>query len=90
MSTVKPAEPADQDFTQCPFWGQGGQYVFDPATGLRTRVGKPEPDSVGAGSKPALVDQLGAGLEPAPTGTPGTGLEPASTNNIIKKEKARD
>lgn len=92
MSTVKPTEPADQaavqDFTQCPFWGQGGQFVFDPATGLRTRVGEPGADSAGAGSEPALVDQASAGLEPAPTETPIAGLE-SITTNIIKKEKAR-
>ncbi len=26
------------DFTSCPDWGKGGQFVIDPATGLRVRV----------------------------------------------------
>lgn len=30
--------PVTQDFTTCPYWGQGGRYVVDPATGQRTLV----------------------------------------------------
>lgn len=30
------------DLTTCPHWGQGGQYVFDPITGHRTRVDLPD------------------------------------------------
>ena len=26
------------DFTACPMWGQGGRYLYDPATGHRTRL----------------------------------------------------
>lgn len=26
------------DFTNCPYWGIGGRYVFDPVTGNRTPV----------------------------------------------------
>lgn len=37
MNTVKSAP----NFTACEHWGKGGQYVFDTATGLRTRVGAP-------------------------------------------------
>ena len=49
MNTDKtsPAATAPaQDFTACPHWGQGGSYVVDPATGLRTRVGD-EPAQTG-------------------------------------------
>lgn len=33
------AGPSAQDKNQCPHWGQGGQYVADPVTGQRTRLG---------------------------------------------------
>jgi hypothetical protein len=26
------------DFTQCAHWGQGGRFIYDPETGLRTPV----------------------------------------------------
>jgi len=32
------AEKVKNTFTECEHWGVGGSYVFDPATGLRTRV----------------------------------------------------
>jgi hypothetical protein len=33
---VEPNAP--QDFTNCPDWGKGGQFVYDTATKTRTRV----------------------------------------------------
>lgn len=35
---MKLAEKTEADLTACPYWGQGGQYVLDPATGQRVRV----------------------------------------------------
>ncbi|MDQ2822964.1 MAG: hypothetical protein M3Y65_21725 [Pseudomonadota bacterium] len=35
----EPAAPdALQAFTNCPEWGVGGQFIYDPATKQRTRV----------------------------------------------------
>lgn len=51
--TVPVAPAAAQDFTQCPDWGQGGQFVFDQATGQRTRVGGPVAEPADA---PAQAD----------------------------------
>lgn len=41
------APSALQDFTSCPEWGKGGQFVYDPATKTRTRV-DPQPDDAQA------------------------------------------
>lgn len=39
MADSKPdPAPAAPDFTQCPDWGKGGRYIYDPATGTRTPV----------------------------------------------------
>lgn len=38
MADPKPAAPEVPDFTQCPDWGKGGRYLYDPATGSRTPV----------------------------------------------------
>lgn len=39
MADPKPAPtPAAPDFTQCPDWGKGGRYIYDPVTGVRTPV----------------------------------------------------
>ena len=35
MENEKAAAP---DFTDCPYWGVGGRYVVDPATGRRVPV----------------------------------------------------
>lgn len=40
IQTAAAAPDALQDFTGCAQWGQGGQFIFDPATGQRTRVGQ--------------------------------------------------
>lgn len=38
-TTVQAAAPnALQDFTDCPQWGQGGQFMYDPETQKRTRI----------------------------------------------------
>jgi hypothetical protein len=34
-----------QDFTNCQYWGMGGRYVVDPATGLRTPA-PPDDESI--------------------------------------------
>lgn len=36
-SAVPPA-PAAPDYSNCPYWGRGGRYVYDPQTGRRTPV----------------------------------------------------
>ena len=40
------SEPATPDFTACPYWGQGGRYVVDPATGQRIPVTEGSADPV--------------------------------------------
>lgn len=35
--SINETKPAP-DFTNCPYWGQGGRYIGDPVTGLRVRV----------------------------------------------------
>ncbi len=48
------APAALQAFTSCPEWGIGGQFVYDPATGQRTRVDAvPAPGAEATGSVPA-------------------------------------
>lgn len=56
------------DFTNCPEWGVGGQFTYDPATGLRTRVVPPAENETAVPDAPAVeapVDQ------PAPVTTKG-------------------
>lgn len=39
MSDTRTTAPAAAlDFTQCPNWGQGGSFVYDPVTRQRTRA----------------------------------------------------
>lgn len=48
----------DHDLTQCPNWGQGGRYTYDPATGIRTPIVDEEPTPPAepeAGEQPAPV-----------------------------------
>lgn len=45
-----PDVPAD--FTACPYWGQGGRYVVDPATGLRTPVNEAPAAALPASAAP--------------------------------------
>lgn len=72
---VQAAAPhALQDFINCPDWGKGGSFIYDPVTKTRTRV---EPEV------PAAEDQAPAApaqLEAAPT---------ADTPTTIKKERTR-
>jgi hypothetical protein len=57
MSSDTQTVPATvQDFTQCPNWGQGGQYVVDPGTGQRVLQGQP-PAAPGALAFPLAVEQ---------------------------------
>lgn len=37
------AAPKTPDLTACPYWGKGGRYVIDPATGNRVPAGQPAP-----------------------------------------------
>lgn len=60
MSTKKPtaaaAPQAENDFTGDEFWGRGGRYVVDPATGKRS---------------PAPAIEEPPAVEPAPEPAPG-------------------
>lgn len=45
----------------CEQWGVGGQYVVDPATGKRTRVGGPLlPGQAESAASTAVADQVAA------------------------------
>ena len=57
------------DFSNCPFWGQGGRYIADPVTGVRTRV-VDEP-------APATAPAPAAGA-PTPVATQPTQVAPAA------------
>jgi hypothetical protein len=95
--------PSVQDHTQCPHWGQGGQYVADPVTGQRTRLGA-LPDAPGAYTKndaqvpgAAAIQTATAAADPGATapadadtaapGSAGTPAEPASFAPQPKKVK---
>jgi len=55
---VKAAPQALQDFTSCPDWGKGGEFVFDPVTKTRTRVGPDgQPVTNPAGDSTAAVTE---------------------------------
>lgn len=52
----------DHDLTQCPNWGQGGRYTYDPATGIRTPIADDEsamPAVPEAGEQPAAPIRKG-------------------------------
>lgn len=53
MSKATPTNPPPKELTDCPQWGEGGQYVVDPATGLRTLVARTE--SLAAKAAPATA-----------------------------------
>jgi hypothetical protein len=62
------------DFINCPDWGKGGNYIYDPMTKTRTRVEPEEPATeVQAPAAPAQ-------LEAATT---------ADTPTTVKKERTR-
>ncbi|MBC7859194.1 MAG: hypothetical protein H7Z39_10545 [Burkholderiaceae bacterium] len=84
MSTEKKAPRAKQDFTQCPDWGQGGKFIFDPATGQRTRVGESAVPAAEAapGEAQALLAQADAGAA-------GVDQPVIAENATPRKEKAR-
>jgi hypothetical protein len=77
------ATPAPLDFTKCPDWGKGGQYIYDPATGLRTRLA-PAEEPVG---QPAQTG-AGAGQAVAPGEDTVTDVA-VHTHTQLKKEKQR-
>jgi hypothetical protein len=62
-----------QDFTQCPDWGKGGSYVYDPVTQTRTRV----------------PDEDNAQSEAIPEAAPAPAEDVAAESTPVKKEKAR-
>lgn len=59
MSTT-PQQPAHQSDQSHPYFGQGGSYQFDPATGQTTlieRAGTPLPDPAPQDSGQTLFNQ---------------------------------
>lgn len=60
------ATPAP-DYSSCPYWGRGGRYVYDPATGTRTPVVEEE--------FPAAIDEM-AGDPATGEQLPGSSLPP--------------
>lgn len=68
-------------FEQCPDWGKGGQYIYDPETNTRTRVGAAveAPAEVAADlTAPSLGDDSAAQAEAS-----------VASTTPPKKEKAR-
>ena len=64
-----PQEPPD--FTSCPDWGKGGRYLYDPATGKRTRIEEapePVPDFLESFGTEPLADETNDA--PAPPAKP--------------------
>jgi hypothetical protein len=92
-----------QDHTQCPHWGQGGQYIADPVTGERTRLGalpaapgayaKAEAPAPGTATIAADAAAVAPGATaPADVDTPapdsaGTPAAPASVSHQSRKVK---
>lgn len=70
-----------QAFTNCEEWGKGGSFVYDPLTGLRTRVVSVDEPSAEP-SAPVIAAQV---AEPVLLIEQSTAVEAASS----KKEKAR-
>jgi hypothetical protein len=62
------------DFINCPDWGKGGSYIYDPATKIRIRVESEDP------ATEAQAQAASAQLEAAPT---------ADTPTTVKKERTR-
>jgi len=50
------APNAPQDFTNCPEWGKGGQFVYDPVTRTRTRVDSQPADIADTANGSAALD----------------------------------
>lgn len=62
-TNVQAAAPnALQDFTNCPEWGRGGQFIYDPATQTRTRI-----DATLAAAEPAVATATAEASAPAVT-----------------------
>jgi hypothetical protein len=78
---VQAAVPnALQDFTNCPEWGKGGQFAYDPITKTRTRI---DTDPAPAG-EPAVAIQGDVGSTEAAEAAPV-----ATTTTTVKKGAAR-
>lgn len=76
----------DPDFTVCANWGQGGRYVFDPATQQRTPVIDPDAvvteERIGAATGVVLTAVEGSMLTPdSGTATALTGDAGATTDS---------
>lgn len=73
MATASASQLA---MTQCPYWGQGGQYRRDPVTGQRTRI-----------EAQAATDVMATPAAPAAEAS--AELADGTNNNQPKKEKTR-
>lgn len=80
MSITKTPTPGAPD----PHWGQGGQYVIDPANGLRARLGPPAAASGAYVSSPAKPDAASNAPEAEAT-TPAAAVDSVviPTNLVI-------
>lgn len=86
MSTAKNEPSEKQDFTQCPDWGKGGKFIFDPTTNQRTRVD----DSEGQSADPApTYAQTLPGRADAATGAGSADQTVTAETAQPKKEKTR-
>lgn len=66
-NNVQAAAPhALQDFTSCPDWGKGGQFIYDPATKTRTRV---EPEAAAPEAAVQAPAEQAQDTAPAETST---------------------
>lgn len=94
--------PATLDITQCPDWGQGGQFVMDPVTGMRTRLGEPPAapgelatshapsgDAAAAASAPTVALSTNSTQAEAVSNGDSTGTADAQPAGNKLKEKAR-
>ncbi len=78
---MKQIETSAVDITTCPNWGKGGQYVIDPATGIRSRmIAPPEVAPVQSLAAGDDANELSASL-PAET---------KSSKSSNKQEKNRE
>ncbi|MDD5176754.1 MAG: hypothetical protein PHQ05_10070 [Sterolibacterium sp.] len=70
---------AAPNFTDCPFWGQGGQYIYDPVTKTRTKVSPTVAPADGIEKTPVAGDTLPADQTPAADAQTG-----AASSNFTK------
>lgn len=74
------APNALQDFTSCPHWGKGGQFIYDPVTKTRTPIDLPATESA--------VDAA-AEIVDAPAAQAPQDDAQAATPSTTKKERPR-